>query len=155
MKPILRIAAVFAGVAVTAAVVALVQAQPGNKSGSVVKVKARLEKAAGKEVVVVTFDVQKPWHIYANPVGNEEFDASQTTINVVGKMKPKVTVDYPAGKDYVLMGTKLKIYDGTFEIRANIERTGGAGEPLEAIVRISACDDKSCLLPEAVRIPLK
>ena len=156
MKLIFRTSVVLLGVAVTFAVAALLQAQAGAKSGSVVKVTAKVEHSSpGKDVVVVHFDVQKPWHIYANPVGNDEYADSQTSIKVLAKTAPKVRVDYPAGKDYVLLGEKLKIYDGSFEIRATIERAAGATEPLEAVVRISACDDKSCLLPEVLRIPVQ
>jgi uncharacterized protein len=156
MKSIFRSLVLMTGVAVPLAAVALLQAQPGTKSGSVVKVTAKLEHAApGKDVVVVKFDVQKPWHIYANPVGNEDFASSQTSIKVLAKVPPKVSVDYPAGKEYVLMGEKLKIYEGSFEIRATVEREAGATGPMEAVVRISACDDKSCLLPDVIKIPLQ
>jgi DsbC/DsbD-like thiol-disulfide interchange protein len=158
MKSIFRAVAMLMGVAVTFAVAALLHAQPGAKSGSVVKVTAKLEHPApGKDVVVVHFDVQKPWHIYANPVGNADFASSQTSIKVLAKGAKgdlKQSVDYPAGKVFVLLGEKLNIYDGSFDIRATVEREAGATGALEAVVRISACDDKSCLLPEAIRIPL-
>jgi uncharacterized protein len=155
MKTIFRALTIVVGAAVLFAVATMLQAQPGAKSSSVVKVTAKLEHPApGKEVVVVSFDVQKPWHIYANPVGNEEYKDSQTSINLVAKVAPKFSVDYPAGKDYVLLGDKLKIYDGSFEIRATVEREAGATGPMEAVVRISACDDKSCLLPDVIKISL-
>ncbi|HEX3314105.1 MAG TPA: protein-disulfide reductase DsbD domain-containing protein [Gemmataceae bacterium] len=155
MKTIFRAVAMLMGIAATFAVAAVLHAQAGAKSGSVVKVTAKLEHPApGKDVVVVHFDVQKPWHIYANPVGNEDFASSQTSVKVVAKVNPKQNVEYPAGKDYVLLGEKLKIYEGSFDIRATVEREVGARGALEAVVRISACDDKSCLLPDVIHIPL-
>ena len=156
MKTIFRTLALLTGVAIPFAAAALLQAQAGTKSGSVVKVTAKLEHSApGKDVVVVKFDVQKSWHIYANPVGNEDFASSQTSIKILAKVAPKVSVDYPAGREYVLMGEKLRIYEGSFEIRATVEREAGATGPMEAVVRISACDDKSCLLPDVIKIPLQ
>jgi uncharacterized protein len=155
MKPIFRVLVVLTCVAIPFALVTLLQAQAGAKSSSVVKVTAKLEHGtAGKDVVVVKFDVQKPWHIYANPVGNEEFASNATLIKVLAKVPPKVHVDYPAGKDYAHMGEKFKIYDGSFEIRATVEREAGATGPMEAVVRISACDENSCLLPDVIKISL-
>lgn len=158
MKSIFRAVAISTGVAVAFVFTLFLQAQPGAKSGNVVKVTAKLEHPApGKDVVVVHFEVQKPWHIYANPIGNEGLAGSETSIKVLAKgakANPKQSVDYPAGKDYVLLGEKLKIYEGSFDIRTTVEREAGATGALEAVVRISACDDKSCLLPDVIRIPL-
>jgi hypothetical protein len=125
-------------------------------SRSVVQVKARLEHAGpGKDVIVVCFDVQKGWHIYANPAGAEELEAARTTIEVVTKNAAKVHVDYPAGKEQNALGLKWKSYEGCFEIRATVERDAKAGCPLEIDVRFQAVDDRSCLLADTVRIPLK
>ena len=154
MKPIFRVAA--AALFVTAIVAVFGFTQGGTKSGSVVKVKARLENVApGKDVVVLSFDVQKTWHLYANPVDNEDLASSQTTVKIIGKTNPKaVKVDYPVGKPYVQMGEKLKVYEGQFEIRATVERDADAKGPLEAVVQISACNKDSCLIPEKLRIQI-
>ena len=119
------------------------------------KTSARLEKSAvGKDVVVVHFAVEKPWHIYANPVGNEGQERSRTTIDIVGKTKPKsVQVTYPRGSDYEEFGEKFKVYEGSFDIRAVVEREPGDKGPLEAVVRFGACKHLECLLPAIVRVP--
>ena len=115
---------------------------------------AKVEHSApGKDIVVFKFDVQKPWHIYANPVGNEDFESNKTSIKVVAKVPPKVSIDYPAGKEYVLMGEKLKIYEGSFDIRATVEREAGATGAMEAVVRISACDDLCAVSPRRDQDP--
>ena len=124
-------------------------------SRSVVAVKARIEHTApGKDVIVVCFNVQKGWHIYANPAGAEDLEAARTTIEVVTKNAVKVQVDYPPGKDRDFAGLKLKIYEGTFEIRATVERDAKAGCPLDIDVRFQAVDDRSCLMPDVKRITL-
>jgi hypothetical protein len=137
-------------------IVAIALAQPAG-SMSVVKTTARLEKsAAGKDIVVVHFAVEKPWHIYANPVGNEGQETSRTTIDVVGKTKPKsVQVEYPKGSDYEEFGEKFKVYEGSFDIRAIVEREPGDKGSLEAVVRFGACKHLECLMPAIVRIPVQ
>jgi uncharacterized protein len=150
-----RRATALVGIVLPLALVAVALAQPGG-STSVVKTSATLEKsAAGKDVVVVRFAVEKPWHIYANPVGNEGQETSRTTIDIVGKTKPNsVQVEYPRGSDYEEFGEKLKVYEGAFEIRAIVEREPGDKGPLEAVVRFGACKEKECLPRAIVRIPL-
>ena len=153
MKPLIRAAVLLVAITAVVAVSAVIHAQAGGKSDSVVKVKARVEHPApGKDVVIISFDVQKPFHLYANPVGNEDLANSQTTVKILGKNPPKVHVDYPAGKDYSHMGEKYKIYDGSFEIRATVD---GSTAGMEALVKFGACDDNSCLQPATLRIPLK
>jgi uncharacterized protein len=124
-------------------------------SASVVKIKAKVCRTApGKDEIVLTFDVDKPWHIYANPVGNESLESAQTTVKILSKDAAKVCVDYPAGKEREIQGTKWRSYEGTFEIRATVCRDAKATCPLEIEVRVQAVDDDSCLLPETIRVPL-
>src|SRR5262249_51633681 len=74
-------------------------AGPGKKSDAVVKADARADKpgADGQQTVTVTLDVSKPWHLYANPVGNKDLADVETTVSVAGKAKVE-KVEYPAGK---------------------------------------------------------
>src|SRR5688572_15752352 len=71
----------------------------GKKSDSEVKVTATAKKdAQGNEVVTVNLEINKGWHVYANPVGNEDLAPAQTTVTVNSKTKPKeVKVVYPDG----------------------------------------------------------
>jgi cytochrome c biogenesis DsbD-like protein len=125
-------------------------------SRSVVTVKARIENTApGKDVIVLGFDVRKGWHIYANPVGNDDLESGRTTIKVVSTTPAKVQVDYPAGKDRETEGAKWKIYEGIFEIRATVEREAKQRGGLEVEVRFLAVDDRSCLAADVIRIPLQ
>ena len=125
----------------------------GKKSDGVVKAKAKLENVGGKSIVVISLDIQKGWHLYANPVGNEDLASSQTTVTIPAKAAKLVKVDYPLGKvvnDKVL-GT-YGVYEGSVEIRATVERAAGASGPLELTVKVQACDEKNCLPPGSIKI---
>jgi DsbC/DsbD-like thiol-disulfide interchange protein len=125
-----------------------------TRSDSVVKASAKADKpdADGNQTVTVTLDVEKPWHLYANPVGNDMLTAAQTSVRVLGKVED-VKLDYPAGKvvkdetvgDY-------KVYEGAVTIKARVKRARGDAAPLELSVKFQACDDKSCLIPATVKL---
>jgi hypothetical protein len=128
----------------------------GKKSDAVVKVKATADKpdADGKQTVTITLDIDKRWHLYANPVGNDEFTNAQTTVTVSAGAKPEdVKIDYPAGtvlKDATL--GDFKIYEGQVTIKAQVRRARGDTGPLEVSVKLQACDKGSCLLPATVKV---
>jgi DsbC/DsbD-like thiol-disulfide interchange protein len=123
----------------------------GRRSDTVVTTKARLEKsAAGKSVVVISLDIKPGWHLYANPVGNEDLDGSQVVVTFADA---KAEIVYPAGKEVTDKDLgKYKIYEDKVEIRATLDRAIGATAPVELIVQISACDDKNCLPPAKVKL---
>src|SRR5262245_54577499 len=72
----------------------------GTKSDSVVKTNARVESnKGGRTVILVLLDIDKGWHLYANPVGNEDMQANEVTVSVSSKTKPQaVKIEYPAGQ---------------------------------------------------------
>jgi len=150
MKRLLCLAVVLAaGVGVS---LTLATAGGVKRSDSVVKVKAKLDKAAppGKAVVVVSLDIQPGWHLYANPVGNEDFESNRVVVKVAGV---DANIDYPAGK--VLKDAKLgsfNIYENKVEIRATVDRVPTEANPLQLTVRLSSCDDKECLPPSTVKL---
>src|SRR4051812_39497707 len=75
-------------------------ARPVKRSDAVVKVSAAATRpdADGNQTLTLTLDVEKPWHLYANPVANKDLEDNQTEVTVEGKLKPeKVQVEYPAG----------------------------------------------------------
>jgi len=150
MKAFLCLAVVLAaGVGVS---LTLATAGGVKRSDSVVKVKAKLDKAAppGKAVVVVSLDIQPGWHLYANPVGNEDFESNRVVVKVAGV---DANIDYPAGK--VLKDAKLgsfNIYENKVEIRATVDRVPTEANPLQLTVRLSSCDDKECLPPSTVKL---
>lgn len=129
--------------------------QPGaKKSDAVIKIKAAATApgADGKQVVTVTLDIDKPWHLYANPVP-ADFPGIPTTVTV-SKVKPEdVKVEYPAGKlvkDAVV--GDYKVYEGTVVLRATVQRDKTDQGPLELRIRLQACTDQQCLLPATVTL---
>jgi len=129
-----------------------------KKSDSVVKVTAAATKpdGAGKQVVTVTFVVDKGWHIYANPVGNADLAETRTVVEVKAAGKPQVKVTYPSGKTIqdTVVGN-YRVYEGKVNIKATVQRSNGDTSPLEVSVRFNACNDKGCLPPATLKVPLK
>jgi DsbC/DsbD-like thiol-disulfide interchange protein len=126
-----------------------------KKSDSVVKVSASADKpdADGKQTVTITLDIESPWHLYANPVDNEDLANAQTVILITGKAKPEeVKIDYPAGKQYVDRGIKYNVYEGKVAIKAHVKRAKDDSGPLEVSVKLQACDKSKCLIPATVKV---
>jgi DsbC/DsbD-like thiol-disulfide interchange protein len=124
-----------------------------KRSDSKVKATATATKpdADGKQTITVTLDIEKGWHLYANPVGFEDFEPNATVVTVTGKAKPQaVKVEYPPGdlhKDDILKAT-YRTYEGRVTIRAHVQRAAGDTGPLEVSVKVNACDARMCL-PQA------
>lgn len=131
---------------------ALAQAK---KSDAVVKVEAKADDkpdANGKQSVTITLDIEKGWHIYANPVENEDLANVQTSIAIASKAKLEdVKVMYPAGKPYGDKEEKHKIYEGKVTIKAQVKRAGGDSGPLEVTVKLQACNNNTCLFPVTIK----
>jgi len=124
-------------------------------SAGVVKVAARADKpdAEGNQAVTITLDVDKRFHIYANPVGNDSLRAAQTLVRFTSKLAGDAKVEYPEGK---LIKDKdvgdYKTYAGTGTIKAKVRRARDDSTPLGLSIKFQACDDKSCLLPATVKL---
>jgi DsbC/DsbD-like thiol-disulfide interchange protein len=130
-----------------------------KKSDTVVKAEAKADKIAadGSQVVTVTLTIDKDWHLYANPVGNEDLMDNQVTVSVSSKNKLQdVKVEYPAGtlvKDKTV--GDYKTYEGTVTIKATVRRAKGDTEPLDVSVKMQACSKAQCLLPATVSLTAK
>jgi DsbC/DsbD-like thiol-disulfide interchange protein len=127
----------------------------GKKSEAVVKAAAMADKpdADGKQTVTITLDIDKPWHLYANPVENEDLASVQTVVTVGSKVKPEeVQIEYPPGKLHVDKDGKYKIYEGKVAIKARVRRAKGDTGPLEVNIKLQACDNRSCLFPSTVKV---
>lgn len=130
-----------------------VWAQGGNDSAEVVKITAKAEKpdADGKQAVTITINIDKPWHIYANPVELDTLASVQTNVKVLSKVED-AKFTYPAGilvKDDTV-GNYRK-YEGTITIKGTVRRARGDTSPLEMSMKIQACDDAKCRLPSTVK----
>ncbi len=133
---------------------ALAQAK---KSDAVVKVEAKADDKAdadGKQTITITLDIDKPWHIYANPVENEDLANVQTVVSIAAKGKLEdVKISYPAGKQNANQNgeEKYRIYEGKVSIKAQIKRARGDNGPLEVTIKLQACNDKTCLFPATIK----
>ena len=148
-----------------AAAPAAVSAQGAKKSDAVVKATATAGKpdADGKQDVTVTLTVTKPWHIYANPVGQETLEGAQTEITIAGPGKPKLLkVEFPKGRkiEDKLVGD-YSVYEGKVEVKVIVERAPGDKEPLELTAKFVACEESKdgkvgrCLLPAKVTVKVR
>jgi uncharacterized protein YyaL (SSP411 family) len=132
-----------------------------TKSDSVVKISAKAtpEKpgADGKQEVTVTMTIDKGWHLYANPPGQEDFITSQTVLNVEAKKPLKdVKVTYPEGKEIIdpTLG-RYRVYEDKVVLKATLQRSPGDASPLELKFKFQSCNDRQCLLPasKTVTVP--
>jgi uncharacterized protein len=124
------------------------QTQKGGAktTDKVVSITAKAEKPAadGSQKVTVTVKIEKDYHIYANPVGNEDLESAKTVLTFTGA--DAVSIDYPKGKTIVdkVVGDYVT-YEKEITITAKIKRKAGATGDVEASVKCQACTDKSCL----------
>ena len=132
-----------------------VHAADALKSDSKVKIETSAGKpdADGKQVVTLTFTIDKGWHLYANPVPTD-FPGVPVEVTITGKKKPaSVKVDYPEGKEVkdAIVGN-YKVYEGKAEIKVTVQRAKGDTEPLDIAVKLQAGSDKTCLNPATVKL---
>jgi hypothetical protein len=131
-------------------------------SSSVVKstITAAAPDAGGKQVVTIAMDIDKPWHLYANPVGFEDLDSAKTTVKISGADGLKVlSIDYPKG---VKLTEKLadqtieyQAYEGKVEIKATVQRAAGDTSPIKVSVKFMACKAGTCLKGATVEKEVK
>ncbi len=131
-----------------------------DKDNAEVTVSATATKidAAGKQKVTVTFDMQKDWHIYANPVKNKSFASSQTRVAVKARVKlADVKITYPKGKLHEDKdeGSSM-IYEDRAVVEIAVQRAPDDTSPLEIEYAYNACNDVigTCLLPKKAKITL-
>jgi hypothetical protein len=129
-----------------------------KKSDEVVKATASADKpdAQGRQTVTLNLTIEEPWHLYANPVDNEQLDSVATTVKVSADVKPaSIKVDYPEGKvEKDKMLGDYRIYEGKATIKVHVQRASGDTSPLEISIKLQACStkNKQCLLPGTVKL---
>ncbi len=128
-----------------------------KESKEAVKITATADKpdADGKQTVTITLEIDKDWHLYANPVKNAMMTDSQTVVKILANNKElaDTQIKYPAGKEKKDADFgNYNIYEGKVEVTATVRRAKDDTTPLEISLQISACDDKKCLLPSTVKM---
>jgi hypothetical protein len=121
-----------------------------GKSDTKVKATATATKAGadGKQTVTITLNIEKGWHLYANPVNhNKEFlDQNRTVVKIAAKEKLKsVKVTYPEGKLKTQDDDKYDVYTDVVKIEAEVVRARGDTSPLEISIDVNACNKSVCL----------
>ncbi len=124
------------------------QAQTSEK---VVKINAVADKPdeAGNQTLTITLDIDKPWHLYANPVNNDMLTPTQTTVKFTSKVEAKIT--YPSGKVVKHKDGDYNVYEGKVVIKAQVKRAPGDTSSLNFSIKVQACNEDSCLLPSTVK----
>ncbi len=130
-------------------------AQGVKKSDAVVKVEATASRPGqdGTQDVTIQLTIDRGWHLYANPVGNEDLLSSQTSVAATGARLVKVR--YPEGKvikDKVL--GEYRTYEDRATIQAVIQRVPGSTTPAKVTVKFTACDANRCLPPSSVELTI-
>jgi DsbC/DsbD-like thiol-disulfide interchange protein len=123
-----------------------------SKSDSKVKLTATAEKpgADGKQVITVKMDIDKGWHSYPNPSGNES--CPPTVVKVEGKEAKDVKIEYPPGKlvNDKDLGTYY-VWEDSVSIKVTVPRAA-ADSPVKLKVKFQACNESSCLPPATVEL---
>ena len=107
---------------------------------------------------VVTLRIEKPWHAYANPVGNDDLEGARTTVEVYadGKKLPAM-IDYPKGtaeKDD--KGTEYRVYADEVTIAGTVSAKDAT--ELEVRVKVQACtggENGRCLQGATLKVRVK
>jgi DsbC/DsbD-like thiol-disulfide interchange protein len=136
---------------------AAVAADP-KESKDAVKITATADKpdANGTQNVVIALEIEPKWHLYANPVKNDDMTSAQTVVKLsAGGKLSDVKITYPPGKQRKDSIGTYDIYEGKVEIKASVRREKGDNSPLDLAVQVSACDETKCLLPSTVKIKVE
>ena len=128
-------------------------------SADVVEVYAGRERIEVREdlpgVLELLVKITDGYHVVAAEPG-EEWDGSLSPFRVDLHDGEGLAIyaDYPPGESFAAPGTDrpLRVYRGTFELKALIERTGTVrGRPL-VTVSFQACSDTECRRPSIVEL---
>jgi len=155
MTPVSRVI----GLALLGLVLSLTLPAQAADSSEVVKIAAKADKIAadGTQVVTIIIDIDKGWHLYANPVGQDFLKTVQTAVTPSPSQKLEIVkVEYPKGEVKKDTDTgDYNIYEGKVTIKATVKREKDATDPVELVVKIQACSDKNCNLPSKVKVSAK
>lgn len=124
-------------------------------SATKVKATAAASKigADGNQTVRITLTIDKGWHIYANPVGHEDYEPNHTIVDFSAKGKVKATVKFPQG-DVKIADDKKKyhVYADKVVLESQVQRTAGDDSPLQLAITVNACDSRRCLDKGVVKL---
>lgn len=119
------------------------------------------QPVSGRELqAIVRLDIKEGWYLHANPTGVEILKPT-TLVLEVGQGARDLQVDYPSGQVKVLgsLGQeRVALYEGKVQIPIHVswDPTAQGGKmTLTLKLNYQACDDKVCLAPASLDIPLE
>jgi uncharacterized protein len=132
---------------------------PGVVTAKAQPSKPGVVAAGGEFEVELVLTIKDNFHIYANPAGSEN------VIPTVVSLDPQSTatlveIRYPAGESKVLAANgpeKVTVYEKTAKATARIRLAPDAKigpNTINLKVRYQACDDKACLAPATLDVPV-
>jgi DsbC/DsbD-like thiol-disulfide interchange protein len=109
--------------------------------------------------VIVTLAIKDGWHLYANPTGAATFRPTTLTLPS-GQPASLAKVRYPPGTDALAAPggeEKASVYEGEVKLTARVRLDAQARPgPMTLNLKISyqACNDRACLAPATLTVPL-
>jgi hypothetical protein len=126
--------------------------QPSGETARHVRASAAARSSRGHREIVITLDIERGYHINANPASFDFLIPTSVTFADVRR----VEVRYPTPKLFKssFAPDTLKVYEGTVQMVATLEDGAPNGvRALNAAVSAQACTETVCLPPS--RIPLQ
>jgi hypothetical protein len=119
----------------------------------------KIQAKAGSEAkAVLVFEIEKGFHIQANPAGSPQLIPTVVSVD----SSPIVTsqgVQYPPGKPYRISGLEKPIstFEGIFEVELSLglsQNSKQGKNELTGKIRYQACDSKICYFPKTLSFPI-
>ncbi len=107
----------------------------------------------------ITVSIREGFHIYANPAGSD--DIIPTSVTLTAKGFKLESVAYPKGIEKTLAASgpgKVSLYETTATIKARVladPKAPPGANRLTFKVRSQACNDRFCLAPETLEVPIE
>lgn len=101
--------------------------------------------------LVVTLEIDRGFHINANPASDE--DLIPTVLRLRGITPRRVIYPKPVPFKPGFSAEALAVYEGTVQIAAELSRDAADHSPLSGTVTAQACTDQICLPPAEVPLP--
>ena len=110
--------------------------------------------------LTVTLEIEKGWHAYANPAGDDSLIPTTIEVKAANKLED-VKVKYPAGKERKEEGLKesINVYEGKVSIPITLRRPlvdkKADTSPLEISIKYQACSESKCLPPKTLKVTVE
>ncbi|MES2406742.1 MAG: thioredoxin domain-containing protein [Pseudomonadota bacterium] len=128
-------------------------ATPGfPDSADHVRAKASLVPSKTGTELMVSIDIEAGYHINANPASDPNLIPTQFSLPGY----PDLKMDYPAAKMFKapFAPQGIAVYEGHITLRGRVSKKP-IRLPLNATLRIQACNDQVCLAPATVTVPVQ